>query len=160
MKISTNTVVEIDYTLTNDSGEVVDTSKGNEPLVYIQGIEAMVPGLENALEGKEAGASLQVKVEPKDGYGEHEAELEQIIPKDSFEDPENIEEGIDFQIETPDGGARMATIIKIDGNDIHIDMNHPFAGMNLNFDVTVLSVREAAEDELSHGHIHGEGCNH
>ncbi len=156
MKITKNTVVTIDYTLTNDEGTVIDSSQGGEPFAYIHGIGYVIPGLESALEGKSAGDSLTVSVEPERGYGERDDSLVQVIPREAFESPDAVQEGMQFQLSTDDG-TQVVTAIKVDENGITVDGNHPLAGVHLNFDVTVVDVREASEEEVSHGHVHGPG---
>lgn len=160
MQIKKNKVVAIDYTLKSDDGELIDTSEGLEPLAYLHGVGGIIPGLERVLEGKQMGDQLQVKVVPADGYGERDDALEQEVALDQFEDSENLALGMQFQVES-DEGPMVVTVIEIDDDVVTIDGNHPMAGLNLNFDVTVREVREATEEELSHGHVHGEGgCGH
>ncbi len=159
MQIANNKVVSIDYTLTNDAGEVIDSSQGGEPLVYLHGAQNIIPGLESALEGKVAGTALQVAVEPADGYGEYNEELTQVVSSEMFQGVEKIEAGMQFQAETSEG-IQVVRIAKVDGDHVTIDGNHPLAGERLNFDVSVKEVRDASEDELEHGHVHGEGCSH
>ena len=156
MQITKNKVVAIDYKLTNDEGEVLDTSEGQEPLAYLHGVGGIIPGLERELEGKQVGDQLQVAVKPADGYGDRNAELEQKVPRDDFEGADDLEVGMQFQVES-EAGPTVVTVIEIDDEVITIDGNHPMAGINLNFDVTIREVREATSDELSHGHVHGMG---
>lgn len=159
MQIANNKVVSFDYTLTNDTGEVIDSSKGGEPLVYLHGAQNIIPGLEQALEGKVTGDALNVTIEPADGYGEYNEALTQVVPGSMFQGAEKIEAGMQFQAETADG-IQVVRVAKVDGDDVTIDGNHPLAGERLNFDVSVMEVRDASEDELEHGHVHGEGCSH
>jgi len=159
MQIAKNKVVYIDYTLTNNDGEVLDSCEGGEPLAYLHGADNIIPGLEKELEGRKAGDSLKVSIAPADGYGELVAELTQVVPSSMFEGVEQIEVGMEFHAETPEG-VQVIRIAEVNGDDITIDGNHPLAGQHLNFDVTVTEVREATEDELKHGHVHGAGCNH
>ena len=156
MQITKNTVVAIDYKLTNDEGEVLDTSEGHEPLAYLHGVGGIIPGLERELEGKQVGDQLQVSVKPEDGYGERLDSLEQEVPRDQFEGAEDLALGMQFQVDS-EAGPTVVTVIEIDDDAVTIDGNHPMAGINLNFDVTIREVREATADELSHGHVHGMG---
>jgi FKBP-type peptidyl-prolyl cis-trans isomerase SlyD len=156
MKIAKHTVVTIDYTLTDKQGAVLDTSKGGEPLAYIQGIGSIIPGLEAALEGKTAGDALQVSLAPEDAYGLRDESLQQVVSRKLFNSPEELEVGMQFHGRT-EAGSRLMTIVGIDGDQITIDGNHPLAGETLNFDVSVLDVRAASAEELSHGHAHGAG---
>jgi FKBP-type peptidyl-prolyl cis-trans isomerase SlyD len=160
MQISANMVVSIDYTLTDDQGAVIDSSEGREPLAYIQGIGNIIPGLENALEGKAQGDSLKVSIAPEDGYGERSDELTQAVPKQMFEGNDEIQVGMQFQTMT-DNGPQVVTVVDIDDENVTVDGNHPLAGENLNFDVTIVDIREATAEELEHGHVHGpEGHDH
>jgi len=159
MQISKHKVVSIDYTLTNDDGEVLDSSKGQEPLAYIHGIGFMIPGLENALEGKSEGDSLSVTVEPKDGYGERDDELVKVVERSMFGDIEKLEEGMQFQAESDDG-VEVVTITAVEGDKVTVDGNHPMADVTLNFEVKIVDVREASKEELDHGHVHGAGGHH
>lgn len=160
MTIQKDSVVSIHYTLTTDNGEVIDSSKGQEPLTYIQGHQNIIPGLENALAGKTTGDKLQVKVSPDQGYGVRNEDLVQTLNKSQFEAAGEIEVGMRFQAQSPDGHMLLLTVIKIDGDNIIVDGNHELAGVNLNFDVEITETRAATKDELAHGHVHGAGCNH
>jgi FKBP-type peptidyl-prolyl cis-trans isomerase SlyD len=159
MQIADNTAVLIHYTLKSDTGEVLDSSEGDEPLAYIHGQGDIVEGLEKALAGKTKGAKLSVKVSPAEGYGEREAERVQTVPRAAFEDGVTIEPGMRFQTRTPDGVA-IVTVTNVSGTDVTIDANHPLAGENLNFEVEIVDVRACTPDELAHGHIHGDGGHH
>jgi FKBP-type peptidyl-prolyl cis-trans isomerase SlyD len=156
MKIAENAVVVIDYTLTNNEGEVIDTSDGAGPLSYLQGFGNIIDGLEEALTGKEAGDEVKASIEPAKAYGERHPEMEQQVPKELFGGVENIELGMQFESETDDGPV-MVTVVAVTEEMVTVDGNHPLAGVHLNFDVTVREVREASAEELEHGHVHGEG---
>ena len=157
MLIANQHVVAIDYTLSNDAGEVIDSSQGTEPLVYLHGAGNIIAGLENALSGKTVGDELDVSIEPEDAYGEYSAELITNVGREMFEGVEELEVGMQFHASAPDGGMQIVTIRDIDGDQVTIDGNHPLAGQQLNFKVKVISVRVASEEELAHGHVHGEG---
>ena len=156
MQITKNKVVAIDYTLKSDDGELIDTSEGQEPLAYLHGVGGIIPGLERELEGKQPGDQLHVKVAPADAYGERDESLEQEVALEQFEDSENLALGMQFQVDSDDGPV-VVTVVEIDDDVVTIDGNHPMAGVNLNFDVTIREVRDATTDELSHGHVHGAG---
>lgn len=160
MQISANKAVSIDYTLTNDGGEVIDSSAGGAPLVYLHGAGNIIPGLEAALEGKQVGDELKVSIEPEDAYGEFSAELVAVLGRQMFEGVDELEVGMQFHASAPDGGMQIVTITALDGDEVTVDGNHPLAGQRLNFEVKVISIRDASEDELAHGHIHGEGGVH
>lgn len=160
MLIAANKAVSIDYTLTNDAGEVIDSSTGGAPLVYLHGASNIIPGLENALTGKQAGDELEVSVEPQDAYGDYNLELIATLNRSMFEGVDELQVGMQFHASAPDGGMQIVTIRDIDGDDVTIDGNHPLAGQRLTFKVKIVEVREASEDEVAHGHIHGAGCQH
>ncbi len=159
MQISQNKVAIIEYTLTNDAGQVLDTSKGREPLAYIHGGGNIIPGLEKALAGKVKGDAVKAKISPEEGYGLRDEALIQQIPRSRFQNSPNLEIGMQFQARSQ-GGVRIATITKIDGDNVTVDLNHELAGVTLNFDVTIVDVRDASQEELDHGHVHGTGGHH
>ncbi|ALM51872.1 peptidylprolyl isomerase [Halomonas huangheensis] len=160
MQIAQNSVVAFHYTLTNDAGEVLDSSEGREPLTYLHGAGNIIPGLEKELEGKTTGDKLTANVSPAEGYGEVQEQLVQEVPRDAFQGVESIESGMQFQAQTQ-GGPLMVTVTKVEGDTVTVDGNHPLAGQNLNFDVEVTEVREASQEEIEHGHVHGpEGHEH
>ncbi|QLF92814.1 peptidylprolyl isomerase [Pseudomonas sp. ABC1] len=160
MLIAANKAVSIDYTLTNDAGEVIDSSAGGAPLVYLHGSGNIIVGLERALEGKQAGDEVKVAIEPADAYGEYSAELVATLNRSMFEGVDELAVGMQFHASAPDGGMQIVTIRDIEGDDVIVDGNHPLAGQRLNFDVKIVDVREASEEEVAHGHIHGEGGHH
>lgn len=159
MKIAENSVVVIDYTLTDNDGEVIDSSEGAGPLSYLHGMGNIITGLEEALLGKKAGDEVKASIEPDKAYGERHEDMKQDVPKELFGGIENIELGMQFQSET-DEGPIMVTVVGIEEEMITVDGNHPLAGIHLNFDVKIREVREASEEELEHGHVHGEGGHH
>ena len=157
MTIAANKAVSIEYTLTNDDGDVIDSSAGGAPLVYLQGAGNIIPGLEKALEGKAVGEELTVTVEPEDAYGEYSAELVSTLSASMFEGVDQLEVGMQFHASSPDGQMQIVTIRDLDGDDVTVDGNHPLAGQRLTFKVKVVAVRDASEEEVAHGHVHGEG---
>ena len=159
MQIANNSVVSFHYTLTDDNGQVLDSSQGREPLVYLQGVGQIVPGLEKAMEGRQVGDQFKVDVVPEEGYGVHHAELVQEVPREAFQGVEDIQPGMQFKGRGPQGVINV-TVTKVENDKVHIDGNHPLAGQTLHFDVEVTEVRPASEEELAHGHVHGEGGHH
>ena len=159
MQIADKTVVSIHYTLTNADGETLDSSVGQDPLVYLHGSNNIIAGLEAALLGKSAGDSLQVSVEPGDGYGELRDELVQEVDRSAFQGVDEIDVGMQFMAQTP-WGEQPVTVVKVEGDNITLDGNHPLAGQVLTFDVEVVEIREASAEELDHGHVHGPGGHH
>jgi FKBP-type peptidyl-prolyl cis-trans isomerase SlyD len=159
MLIQKNKVVAIDYKLTNKDGELIDSSAEHGALYYIHGIGNLIPGLETALEGKTTGDSLKVAIAAKDAYGEKNDSLCQVVPRSQFESNEGVELGMQFEVETEEGEL-VVTVTKIDGDTVTVDGNHPLAGVELHFDVTVKEIREPSAEELAHGHVHGPGGHH
>jgi FKBP-type peptidyl-prolyl cis-trans isomerase SlyD len=159
MQVADNMAVSIHYTLTNDDGEVLDSSIGDEALVYLHGVGNIIPGLEKALHGKVAGDKFNVRIAPEDAYGELMEDMIQVISRDMFEGIDNIEVGMQFNADVSSGSG-VVTVVNIEDDDITIDGNHPLAGLALTFDVEVMDVRAATEEEAAHGHIHGAGCHH
>lgn len=154
MKIQDNCVVSIHYTLTDDQGEVIDTSAEREPLNYLAGAGNIIPGLERELAGCSAGDKKQVVVQPADGYGEYSEDLVQTLPRESFSGIDKIEPGMEFQAQTPSGHVQYVVVKDVSDDGITIDGNHALAGKVLNFDVSVEAVREATAEEIDHGHVH------
>ncbi|MDD1618167.1 MAG: peptidylprolyl isomerase [Methylococcaceae bacterium] len=159
MQVADNMAVSIHYTLTNDDGEVLDSSIGDEALVYLHGVGNIIPGLEKALHGKVAGDKFNVRIAPEDAYGELMEDMIQVISRDMFEGIDNIEVGMQFNADVSSGSG-VVTVVNIEDDDITIDGNHPLAGLALTFDVEVIDVRAATQEEAAHGHIHGAGCHH
>ena len=159
MQIALNCVAYIHYTLKDDAGAVIDSSSGGEPLAYLHGVGNLVPGLEKALEGKQAGEKLSVKVAPEEGYGVRDEGLVQQVPRRSFQGVRDLKEGMRFQAQTQSGPVAV-TVTRVQGDMITVDGNHALAGVTLNFEVEVTKVREATAEELMHGHVHGPGGHH
>jgi FKBP-type peptidyl-prolyl cis-trans isomerase SlyD len=152
--IGDNSVVSMHYKLTNAGGELLDSSEGREPLTYLHGAGNIIPGLENALVGKAAGDNLQVQIAPDQGYGEVRQELVQVVPREAFQGVEQIEPGMAFQAQGQDGTTRQIVVREVNDDDVKVDGNHPLAGVDLHFDVQIVEVREASEEEVAHGHAH------
>lgn len=156
MRVEKNTVVAIDYKLTDDSGQVLDSSESHGPMSYLHGNNGIIPGLERELDGKEVGDELQVSVAPSDAYGERNDALRQEVPRSQFEGVDDLSPGMQFRVES-NNGPMVITVVEVGDEQVTIDGNHPLAGVNLNFEVTVRDVREATAEELQHGHAHGPG---
>ena len=156
MIITTGSVVLFDYTLTDDEGEIIDSSAEEGALAYLHGEGQIVPGLEKAMEGKSAGNSFKVTVEPTEGYGLHDPAKITVVPADEIEGGDELEEGMQLETEN-ESGEQTVVISKIEGNNVTIDGNHPLAGMPLHFDIQIREVRAATAEEIEHGHVHGTG---
>lgn len=158
MQVANDKVVSINYTLTDIDGKVLDSSKGN-PLVYLQGRNNIIPGLENALTGKAKGEELNVSIPPEEAYGEFREDMIQEIPKTAFGEITDIQPGMQFQMNSPNGPL-VITVQEVKEENVVVDANHPLAGETLNFDVEIMDVREATKEELDHGHVHGPNGHH
>ena len=154
MNIDEKRAVSIHYTLTNEQGEKLDSSEGQDPLRYLHGASNIIPGLENALVGKTTGDKVSVTVQPEDGYGEINPEMIQIVPREAFEGIDDIQAGMQSQASGPDGQTQVVTIKAVGEEGVTVDGNHPLAGQVLNFDVSIEEVRDATEEEIAHGHVH------
>jgi FKBP-type peptidyl-prolyl cis-trans isomerase SlyD len=155
MQVGNNRVVAIDYTLKDDDGKIIDTSQGREPLSYIQGIGNLIPGVETALEGKAEGERVEITVPPETGYGVRDEALVLSLDRDKFGEVEDLQEGLRFRMDSGDE-SMIFTVTNIEDDKVHVDGNHPLAGMTLHFDITVQSIRDATTEELEHGHVHGD----
>ena len=155
MKIENGKVGLIEYTLTNAEGETMDASNGN-PLAYLQGHGNLIPGLEKALEGKEINAKFTTTVPAAEAYGERMDALVQTVSKEMFQGVEELEVGMRFEAQS-EQGMHSVEITSIEGDQVTVDGNHPLAGLDLTFEVEVVGVRDATEEEVEHGHAHGEG---
>jgi FKBP-type peptidyl-prolyl cis-trans isomerase SlyD len=160
MLVAQDKVVLIHYTLKNDAGSVIDSSAGGDPLAYIHGQGNIIPGLEKALEGRQKGDKVSVKVEPAEGYGVRDDALMQQVPRRAFGSVAKIEPGMQFHAQTSQGQTRVVTVTHVQGDMVTVDGNHPLAGENLHFDVEITEVRDATEEEQAHGHVHGPGGHH
>ena len=156
MQITKDTVASIDYTLTDDDGQVLDTSEGRAPLPYLHGRGGIIPGLEQELEGKQAGDAFKVSIEPENAYGPRNEQMVQTVPRTQMPEGMNPEIGQQLQVQGPNGKF-LVTVTEVNETEIRLDANHPLAGVRLTFDVTVREVREATAEELEHGHVHGPG---
>ncbi len=157
MQIAKHAVVSMHYTLKNDQGQVMDSSADREPLTYMHGANNIIPGLEAALDGKIQGNNVVVRVAPENAYGVRNPALMQRVPKSSFQGVPDIKPGMQFRAQGPQGQVQVVTVTAIEGDSVTIDGNHPLAGIPLNFEVSIVGVRAATEEEISHGHVHGAG---
>jgi FKBP-type peptidyl-prolyl cis-trans isomerase SlyD len=156
MKITNNKAVTVQYTLKDDDGVIVDTSNGREPLNYIHGTGGLLPGFEAALDGKSQSDVISFTLAPKDGYGERNESLIFSLPKERFAEIEDLREGLQFAVNGPQG-AMVMTVTNVGDNDVTLDGNHPLAGNTLHFEVEVLEVRDATEEEIQES-MADRGC--
>lgn len=144
------------YTLKDDEGRTMDTSVDGEPLGYIHGIGALIPGLEKELDGKGKGDKVLAVIPPAEAYGEWEEQKQHVVSKEGFQGDEELKTGVRVQVDTGQG-VSIAVVSKIEEEAVTLDFNHPLAGRTLHFDVEVIEVRDATSEELDHGHVHGTG---
>ncbi|WP_341743011.1 peptidylprolyl isomerase [Azonexus hydrophilus] len=162
--VDRNTVITLDYHVTDPDGEVVD--EGRDPLVYLHGgYDDIFPKIEEALQGKSVGESVQVKLQPDEAFGEYDPQLVQIEPRKDF--PKELQVGMQFEGGPEDGSDEEFVIYRvtdIEGDKVVLDGNHPLAGSALVFTCTVTAIRPASAEEIEHGHVHGaddeDGCDH
>ena len=155
MKIEKDRVVRFHYTVAEQGQEALESSKEREPLAILIGHGNIIPGLEKAMEGREAGESFAVDVAAADAYGERRDGLTQRVPKKHFGD-QKLAPGQQVVLNT-NFGPRAVTIEKVGMSVVDVDLNHPMAGKDLHFDIEIVDVREASQEEIEHGHVHGDG---
>lgn len=158
--VADNHVVQIHYTLHLGDDEVVDSSRGREPLVYLHGSNNIVPGLERQLAAKAVGETFTAVVPAAEGYGEADASTPQQVSRDNFPEGVELEAGMAFQAEGPDGEDLTLWIHEVQDDQVFVATQHPLAGKDLHFDIEVVGIRAATEDELNHGHPHGPDGDH
>lgn len=159
MKITDQKIVVIDYILTDENGDILDKSDDGS-FAYLHGASNIVVGLENALLGKRINDEFSVSIPPAEAYGKHNPGMQQTVSIEMFDDSKELEVGRQFHAQSPDGQPVTVTIAAIEGDNVTIDGNHPLAGMTLNFDVKVIDIRDASEEEIAHGHVHGPDGHH
>lgn len=159
MLIDNNKVITINYTLKNDDGNLIDESNDGS-FCYLHGADNIIPGMEQALHGKSKDDQLQLSLKPEQAYGEYIEALTQVVDRAMFDVNDTIEAGMQFQAQSENGQIIMITVTEVDGDNVTIDGNHPLAGETLHYDITVIDVRDATEEEISHGHVHMPGHSH
>lgn len=155
MQISKHKVAGIHYTLRDNDGNVLDSSEGRDPLYYLHGEGNLIPGMENGLDGKSPGEKFQIKVSAAEGYGELDPQMIQSVPKSAF-GGQPVQVGMKFQT----NHGQVVTVTEVGPEEVTIDGNHELAGKELNFDVEVIEVRDASQEEILHKHVHGPGGHH
>ncbi len=159
MQVQKDKVVIIDYTLRNDNGDILDQSAPDAPLAYLHGHNNLIPGLEAELAGKGQGDEIEAHIAPADAYGEYNDNLIEVVPRKMFQGVDEIEPGMQFHAQTGQG-VQVVTVKAVDDDNVTIDGNHALAGETLHFNVTIKEVRDASQEELDHGHVHGPGGHH
>ena len=156
MNIGPKSVATFHYTLRDESGEELETSRSGEPSAYLHGANNVIPGLEKAMEGHAAGDVFSATLAPEDAYGETDPERQQRVPAKHLVFKGKLKPGMVVQLNTSDGRVPV-TVVKAGRHSADIDTNHPLAGQTLTFDIEVIDVRAASEEEIAHGHAHGPG---
>jgi len=160
MTIARHKVVTIHYRVADsDSDELIDSSENGEPMTYLHGARNIIPGLEQALEGKSQGDELEVTIPPAEAYGERSDDRIQQVPREAFGDMDTVEPGMVVTAQTGQGQIDLV-VTAVEADVVTVDANHPLAGKSLKFNVTVEQVRDASEEEIEHGHVHGPGGHH
>ncbi|WP_426360405.1 FKBP-type peptidyl-prolyl cis-trans isomerase [Pseudocolwellia sp. HL-MZ19] len=159
MKIAEKSVVQFHYVLKEEDGTEIESSQGNDPMAYLHGFNNTLVGLENALAGKEAGDKFSVTLQPEDAYGQPKEDMIQRIPVKHLQGGSKWKAGMTAVVQT-EQGQRQVTIVKVGKFMVTVDINPPLAGKVLTFDIDVVDVREATEEEVTHGHAHGVGGHH
>ena len=163
MKAARNTVVTFHYAVREAGeagGRIEDSRERGQPLFALLGYRQLVPGIEHALEGREAGERFEVELAPADAYGERREGMIQRVPKKYFRHADKLKPGMQTVLETREGGQRLVTVHKVGMSSIDVDHNHPLAGKSLHFDIEITAVRAATPEELEHGHAHPDGAHH
>ena len=154
MKIADDCVVSFHYTLTDEGGQVLDSSEGQQPLSYLHGRAGIIPGLERELHGREAGDEFSATIQPEDAYGLPDPQLVQKVPADALAHIDNLQQGMQLQSQQPDGRVQVVAVESITETEVTLNANHALAGQVLQFAVQVEDVRAATAEELEHGHAH------
>jgi len=160
VKVAKHTIVGLEYALHTGDGVMVDSSEPGKPLQYLHGLGQIVPGLEKALEGQEPGTESKVVVPPEDGYGPRDEQAVRVVPREAFPPDAPLEAGAEFVVVDENQNQVPLRIQKIENGTVTVDFNHPLAGKTLHFNVKVVEVRAATEEEIQHGHAHGDDGHH
>jgi len=160
MKISNNKVVMMHYAVSDSEDTLIDSSYDDKPLAVIHGTGYLIPGLEDALIDHQVGDKFEVEVAAEKAYGERFDDYVQTVPKSLFAGIDDLAVGSQLRA-TTDDGEQTVIVIDVQDDEITVDGNHPLAGIDLKFEVEILEIRDATEEELEHGHVHAEGgCGH
>ena len=159
LTVQDNHVITLNYQLKNQEQQVIDSSDRDGPIVYLHGAKDILPGIEQAVLGLEVGGTAQVSIPPEEAYGEFDKTKIQQVPRSAFGGVDKIEVGMHVQEDTPQGPV-LVTVTEVTDELVTVDANHPLAGQTLHFDLEVTGVREASDEEISHGHVHGPDGHH
>lgn len=159
MQIADRTVVQFHYTLKNTAGETLESSRDTEPTAYLHGSDGILPALEKELAGKQPGDTLTVTLSPADAFGELRKDSQQRVSAKYLRHEGKLRPGQVVHLNTDDGGI-TATVVKVGKFSVDVDLNHPLAGQTVTFEIDIVDVREATDEEVAHGHAHGAGGHH
>jgi FKBP-type peptidyl-prolyl cis-trans isomerase SlyD len=159
LTVQDNHVITLNYQLKNQEQQLIDSSDRDGPIVYLHGAKDILPGIEKAVLGLEVGGKAQVSIPPEEAYGDFDKTKIQEVPRSAFAGMDKVEVGMHVQEETPQGPV-VVTVTEVTDEVVTVDANHPLAGQTLHFDLEVAGVREASEEEISHGHVHGPDGHH
>ncbi len=160
MAIGANKVVTVNYKLSDDEGNLIQKTSVDEPFVYLSGNNQILPKLEQEIDSMIIGGKKNIGLNSSEAYGDYDNKAVQDVKRQEFPEGTNLEKGMEFMANTPDGKPVPFVIKEINEDNITIDFNHPLAGKNLNFDVELIDVRDATREEMEHGHVHGMGGHH
>jgi FKBP-type peptidyl-prolyl cis-trans isomerase SlyD len=164
MKVDNEKVVSLTYKLTVSGGDVVDTATEENPFVFIHGVGQTIPAFDENLKGLSAGDDFSFEIEAEDGYGTYQEENKVFIPREVFDVPgapaDLLEIGRSIPMQDNQGHSMYGVVTELHPDKILMDFNHPLAGQKLSFEGKIISVREATQEELAHGHVHGDGGVH
>ncbi|MBN1934946.1 MAG: peptidylprolyl isomerase [Anaerolineae bacterium] len=160
LTVTNDLIVSMAYTLRLDNGQIVDSSEGRGPLEFLHGRGQIIPGLEKALTGMVVGDEKDVSVPPAEAYGEIDPNAFQVVPSSTFPSEMKLQVGQTLQMSNQSGRVFPATVVEIRPQGVLLNFNHPLAGETLNFQVKIAALRVATDEELAHGHVHGDGHHH
>ncbi len=160
MAIGINKVVTLNFTLTDQHGNILDSTEGEQPFSFLSGHQNILPKLESEIDTMLIGSKRTITINAADAYGEYNEDIVQVVGKDEFPPEFLLEVGMQYLASAPDGTKMPFTITEVNDEDVTIDFNHPLAGKDLNFDIELINVRDATSEEIAHGHVHGAGGHH
>ena len=160
MPLKSNQVVTMNFILKDDAGNVLDSTEGNEPFSFISGGNQILPKLEEKVGEMLIGSKKDVVLNPEDGYGIYQEDAVRIVKRSEFPEDIEIGKGMSFLAKSPQGKDMQFLVKEINGDDITVDFNHPLAGKTLHFNLELLNLRDATQEELDHGHVHVAGGHH
>lgn len=160
MPLKPNQIVSVYYNLKDENGETLDSTTREKPFSFISGQNQILPKLEEEIGTMIIGSKKTIILSPEEAYGEYQPESIQVVNRTNFPEGTQLEEGMEFVANTPDGQQMPFVITQIDGDNITLDFNHPLAGETLTFELELLNMRDATPEEISHGHAHGDGGHH